>query len=184
MSVKKKSKGGGSSKTPNAPPLTAAQKKEAAKKARQKEKAEKNGGCQQKKGTSKKNRDKVNEKKNGKPPPCASCGRTAEKSALDRISELQNEKPKDHDRIRRWTRRATRGRLEADHKFPSSKIKEEPNFKKLEIADPAAARAIMHLQSNMRGLCKSCNAGLGARSGFQGSKIKDMMGNALKKAYS
>lgn len=178
--------GPGSDAAKKAAKEKAARDRAAKKKAKLKEKAKKNKGCQQKKGTSKKNRDKVNEKKNGEPPKCAnpSCGLTAKESALNRIKALQKEKPVDTDRIDRWRRRAKRGRLEADHKFPSSKIKDSKKFKELEVADPAAARAIMHLQSNMRGLCKSCNAGLGAGSGFQGKNINTMIGNALKKAYS
>jgi len=87
------------------------------------------------------------------------------------------------DRIARWGKRAKRNKLEADHKFSSSKIKDLDDFKELEVANPAAARAVMHLNSNMRGLCRFCNASLGAKSGFQGSNIKNMIKNALKEVY-
>ena len=51
------------------------------------------------------------------------------------------------------------------------KIKMMKDFKKLEENDLDGAKKIMHDQANMRGLCKSCNAGLQAKSKFQGADI-------------
>ncbi|WP_157385794.1 hypothetical protein [Methylosarcina fibrata] len=169
----------------------AAAERDKAKKERLKQKAKNNKGCQQKKGTSKANRQKVNEKKGNNLPTCAICNKTARVSAGERISELQSQLPGTtgkartelKDRIKRWERRKLRNRLEADHKYPSSKIKEEPGFKELEVANPSAARAIMHDQSNMRGLCRSCNGSLGAQSNFQGNKIREKIAQALEEAY-
>jgi Domain of unknown function (DUF4150) len=134
-------------------------------------------GCQCKKGTSDKNKDKVNEEKDGKKPRCAICGKTAAESSALKIRERESElqmatDPKKIKEIRKsiknWKKRK---RLEADHKFPSSKIKDLPEFKKLESKDLDAARKIMHDQSNMRGLCKSCNGSLQDKSKFQGADI-------------
>jgi hypothetical protein len=142
-------------------------------------------GCQCEKGTSAKNRDKVNRKKDGKKPRCAICGKTAAESAALKIREKQSElqsttdpvkRKKIQESIKNWKKRK---RLEADHKYPSSKIKESPEFKELESKDLDGARKIMHDQSNMRGLCKSCNGSLQATSKFQGADIMAKIKAAL-----
>lgn len=144
-------------------------------------------GCQCKKGTSAKNRDKVNRDKDGKKPRCAICGRTAaqaaalkirqKKAALRRTTDPEKKK-KLKKSIANWKKRK---RLEADHKFPSSKIKSLTSFKKLEESDLDSARKIMHDQSNIRGLCKSCNGSLQAGSRFQGKDIIRKINAALGK---
>jgi len=134
-------------------------------------------GCQCKKGTSAKNRDKVNKGSDGKKPRCAICGKTAAECASLKIREKASELSSAIDPVKRKEIRASikrwkkRKRLEADHKFPSSKIKMMKDFKKLEENDLDGAKKIMHDQANMRGLCKSCNAGLQDKSKFQGADI-------------
>lgn len=134
-------------------------------------------GCQCKKGTSAKNRKNVNKSKDGKKPRCSICNKTAAESAALKVREKEGllqsatdpaEIKKLKESIKNWKKRKN---LEADHKFPSSKIKQLPDFKKLETKDLDAARKIMHDQSNMRGLCKSCNGSLQAASKFEGADI-------------
>jgi hypothetical protein len=113
----------------------------------------------------------VNEKKDGKQPRCAICGKTAQESAAQRIRELGLTGAD----AARWKS----FRLEADHKYPSSKIKKAPGFAQLESKNLDAAKRVMHLQSNIRGLCKPCNASLQDKSGFQGTAVKDMIQRLL-----
>ena len=144
-----------------------------------------NKGCQCKKGTSAANRNKVNESTDGKKPRCAKCGKTATESSALRIrgliSKLKStkdpiKKKEMQQSIKHWKKR---NRLEADHKYPSSKIKKLSKFKKLESDDLDAARKVMHDQTNMRGLCKSCNGSLQDKSKFQGSNVIAKINAAL-----
>ena len=133
----------------------------------------KKGGkpCQCKKGTSEKNREKVNKKKEGKPARCAKCGLTAGQSNANKIRE----KGYTGAKAALWRKFP----IEADHKFPSSKIKADAKFKKLETKNLDSARSVMHLQSNIRGLCKDCNSRLQNRSGFQGADVHQKISSLL-----
>ena len=180
MAALKTSKPGGrarnASPAPKSPAKRAKKSKGAARPPRKgKSKGKKKGGkpCDCKKNTSKKNRDAVNRTKDGKKVRCKICKRTAAEAAAKKIRD----KNYTGARAARWRKR----RLESDHKYPSSKIKKDPGFKKLETKDLDVARKMMHLQSNMRPLCKPCNGSLQDKSGFQGTKIKERIKRELEK---
>ncbi len=136
-------------------------------------KGENNKPCACSKSTSKENRDKVNEKdSDNKDPKCAVCGKTAKERQAMRLAAIDGAIAR-HDGSEAFVQEALKmkaywskpkmGRLQADHIYPAKAIKKDKNFQKLERTNLQKAREVITAQTNMRGLCPSCNAAKGGK---------------------